>query len=293
MMKHYLTFFINLFLFNFIYAQVGINNTGPKATFHVTGKTSQTAIADGIIAPTITRLELINKTAYTSAQTGAIVYVSDLSGTTNIPTAKILDVGYYYFDGTIWNSMNDRVKFSLGDIKNGMESADHRGWIILDGRLKSSLTATQQSNATVLGIGANIPDATNAYLIKNNLTLGSISSSNTRTILRSNLPNISFTGTTNSYTHNHGVGDGSNPINEVPAGQIGMTRRTLVGDNFTPNGFDAISSGTEPDIINPARVLPNDTHNHSVTVSTGGSGAALNIQPLSLSVNTFLYLVEL
>lgn len=34
----------------------------------------------------------------------------------------------------------------------------------------------------------------------------------------------------------------------------------------------------------------NGAHSHIVTVSSGGSGTALDITPLSLSVNTFIYL---
>lgn len=292
MMKHYLTFSITLFLCHFIKAQVGINNTDPKATLDVTGKTNQATIADGIIAPRLTRLELINKTAYTSDQIGAIVYVSDLSGITNTATAKIGQVGYYFFNGTSWFSMNSGDEFSFGDIKTGMQATDHNGWVILDGRSIASLSPTQQSNATALGMGVNLPDATNAYLVKNNTTLGSVSGSNTRIISQSNLPNISFTGTTDSYTHNHGIGDGSNANNNVAAGQVGMSRRSSAGQSVTAVTFDATNSGNEPDILNRPRVLPNDTHNHTVTVSSGGLGTPLNIQPLSLSVNTFIYLGE-
>jgi hypothetical protein len=221
MKKYYVTFSITLFLCHFINAQVGINTTDPKATLDITGKTTQVTIADGMIAPRLTRLELINKTAYTSEQKGTIVYVSDLSGTTNTVTAKIVKIGYYFFDGTSWCSMiSTGTKFSFGDVKNGVQATDHNGWVILDGRLKSSLSATQQSIATALGMGTNLPDATHAYLVKNNTTLGSVSGSDTKTISQSNLPNISFVGTTDSYTHNHEIGDGSNANNTVAAGQV-------------------------------------------------------------------------
>ncbi|RYZ94191.1 MAG: hypothetical protein EOP47_28295, partial [Sphingobacteriaceae bacterium] len=35
----------------------------------------------------------------------AIVYVTDLSGTTNAATANVLKAGHYSFDGTRWNNM--------------------------------------------------------------------------------------------------------------------------------------------------------------------------------------------
>jgi hypothetical protein len=72
--------------------------------------------------------------------------------------------------------------------------------------------------------------------------------------------------------------------------QQDKSRRSLVGESSTHVTRDSSGSGNEPDIFNIPRVLPNDTHNHTVTVSSGGLGTPLNIQPLSLSVNTFVYL---
>jgi len=59
---------------------------------------------------------------------------------------------------------------NFGDIKTGIQSGDHNGWVKLDGRLKSALSGTQQAQATSLGIGANLPDATNAFLVQNGST---------------------------------------------------------------------------------------------------------------------------
>ena len=80
----------------FANAQVGIGTDTPQATLDVVGKPTDTATPDGIVAPRVTRDELSAKDAvYTAAQTGAIVYV------TNIPftiatgkTSNISKVGY-------------------------------------------------------------------------------------------------------------------------------------------------------------------------------------------------------
>lgn len=64
------------------------------------GNPSQMSEPDGIIPPRISRSKLINKTGYGTDQVGALVYVTDLTGTTNIPTANIDEMGFYYFDGT-------------------------------------------------------------------------------------------------------------------------------------------------------------------------------------------------
>jgi hypothetical protein len=48
---------------------------------------------------------------------------------------------------------------TAGDIKFSGLATDHGGsWILLDGRLKSTLAPAQQAVATTLGYGANIPD---------------------------------------------------------------------------------------------------------------------------------------
>jgi hypothetical protein len=58
---------------------------------------------------------------------------------------------------------------------------DHSGWIRLNGRSKSSLFSTQQAQATALGIGDILPDATDAVLVQSTGTLGSVTGSMSRT----------------------------------------------------------------------------------------------------------------
>lgn len=158
---------------------------------------------------------------------------------------------------------------AYGDIKQGIQSADHNGWVKLNGRLKSSLTASQQAQATALGIGANLPDASNSFPVQNGATLGSVSGSNTVTITQANLPNVSFTGTTSTDgSHQHGLtGDGTNG---AYSGNVQTSDRAT---NYWGGYTNAAGS-----------------HSHTTTVSSGGSGTALNITPKSMSVNMFIYL---
>jgi hypothetical protein len=105
-------------------------------------------------------------------------------------------------------TFDSNTNLTIGDIKTGIQSTDHNGWVKLDGRLKSSLTTTQQSQATSLGIGSNLPDATNSHLIQNGTTLGSVSGNNTKTIAQDQLPNVQLGGNTNTtgaHTHNVSV----------------------------------------------------------------------------------------
>ena len=176
----------------------------------------------------------------------------------------------WYFDGTSW--VNSVAVSSYGDIKTGIQSGDHNGWVKLDGRLKSTLTSTQQIQASALGIGNNLPDATNAFLVQNGTTLASISSANTKTITQANLPNVNFTGTAESNGgHTHTINfNTSTPLTGSWAVYGGGAAGYTIAGNPTTS-----TSGA---------------HTHTVSVASGGSGIALDITPKSLSVNTFIYL---
>lgn len=52
----------------------------------------------------------------------------------------------------------ETVDYSLGDTKISFQIADHLGWIVLDGRLRSTLSPTQQTNAVSIGIGSTLPN---------------------------------------------------------------------------------------------------------------------------------------
>jgi hypothetical protein len=257
-------------LFSFpVFAQIGIGNKDPKATLDISGNPSATGIPDGIIAPRINRAGLIAKSAYTIAQIGAIVYITDLSGTNNASTSKITEVGYYYFDGSKWCSMNSTgFTFNYGDIKTGIQSNDHNGWIKLDGRATNTLTATQQIQAAALGIGNNLPNAANAFLVQNGNSLGSISGSNTRTLTQNQLPNITlnysrFSSFTTDGTS--GSSSGTLPLNGTSSALIGWTGNGRI--NFTSTNTNTTSS-----------------LNGDVTQQN------LDITPKSMSVNTFIFL---
>ncbi|MFT7119747.1 MAG: hypothetical protein ACI9LF_002137, partial [Flavobacteriales bacterium] len=158
-----------------------------------------------------------------------------------------------------------------GDIKSGIQLTDHDGWIRLDGRAKATLTVTQQGQATALGIGSLLPNANNAYLSQNGAALGSVSGSNNRSIARNQLPLFTLGGSTNTE------GDHANLdiIGSYSAG--GNT-----DPNITVNDWAVIrSEGTIGD------------HDHSITtdnLNNTGSQQTLNITPVSLSVNRFIYL---
>lgn len=97
------------------YSQVGINTTKPKAIMDVNVKRTNddgTGTIDntqtvGLLAPRLTRAELTaNTAAYTVDQSGALIYITDISGGDIIGNRiNIKAAGYYYFDGTVWKAV--------------------------------------------------------------------------------------------------------------------------------------------------------------------------------------------
>lgn len=197
-------------------------------------------------------------------------------------------------------------QYTLGDIKTGIQTGDHNGWVKLDGRLKSNLTASQQTQANLLGIGTNLPDATNAVLMQSSGTLGTITGSMSTTIAQNQLPNIAPTITVNNTVatmQNGGYHD--HPIRVVPSSTGGyasgnasafknlMAPTTEADADITDRIGNAYyvttgiigSSGTHTHTI--------DSHNHSATATSINGGVtqqAIDKTPRSLVVNTFIYL---
>jgi hypothetical protein len=86
-----------------------------------------------------------------------------------------------------------------GQIIEADQTADYGNWILLDGRLKSTLTAAQQAVATALGYGINIPD------MRGKFPIGALSGTynyqttgGTNTIAQNQLPNVAPTATANN-----------------------------------------------------------------------------------------------
>lgn len=94
-----------LLLSSAVFSQTGINTKEPKASLDVVSNASETSYPDGIIAPKLTKGNLANKlsTTYANEQSGAIIYITDVSGTfTDTRVERIINTGYYYFNGTQW-----------------------------------------------------------------------------------------------------------------------------------------------------------------------------------------------
>lgn len=100
-------------------AQVGINSSDPKATLDINGNPTLTTEIDGLLPPRILRSQLINKIGYGTDQTGIIIYVTDLSGTNNAQTINVTEIGFYYFDGSLWQKLDKGLQTTYETVAIG------------------------------------------------------------------------------------------------------------------------------------------------------------------------------
>lgn len=197
-------------------------------------------------------------------------------------------------------------QYTVGDVKTGMQAADHNGWIKLDGRLKSTLTASQQTQANLLGIGANLPDATNAVLMQSSGVLGNVTGSMNVTLAQNQLPNIAPSITVNSTvatmqnagSHQHPIAIVANSVGGYAAGnpgafKNGMAPTTEADADITDRSGTAsyITTGIIGSAGDHSHTI--NAHNHTATstsINGGVTQQSIDKTPRSLVVNTFIYL---
>lgn len=164
---------------------------------------------------------------------------------------------------------------TIGDVKMGLQSNDHNGWIKMDGRSINTLNNSQKNAAISIGFSSVLPNANNSFPVQNNTTLGSISGSNSKSLIQSNLPNVQLSGsTTSAGGHSHNLTLPNRPgycsFNSIPS--------------FLGGDINASPSSTTTNITG------DHTHNVSINLNGGVSQTNVDITPKSLSVNMFVYL---
>jgi hypothetical protein len=228
-MKKLLFTFSFAILASIAYSQVGIGTNTPDNSSMLEVQST----TKGILFP---RMTSVQRTSIASPANGLYVFDTNTSS-------------LWFYNGSAW--INTASESTYGDVKSGFQTADHSGWIKLDGRAIATLSASQQAVASSLGFTSNLPDATTAYLVQDNGTIGGVTGSNTRTIAQANLPNVNFTGTAASAGgHNHGGATGN-------AGGHNHTGTT------SDNGQHSHSGSTSV----------NGSHSHSASVSGSGWNA--------------------
>jgi len=218
-MKHLFTTAAVLFSMT-AFAQVGINNTSPKATLDITAKTSGTK-PEGLIIPQLSGNNIHTATAagvYGANQTGLIVYASSADSNPTGPTANITTAGYYYFDGTNWQ------KISTGNtVSTSLASGN-----ILVGNASNVATAVSPtgdvtiSNTGATSIAANA--VTTSKIANNAVTIAKLPTGATATTyLRGDGTWVTPTDTNTTYTAGSGL--------------------TLTGTSFSANDATATTKG--------------------------------------------------
>lgn len=198
---------------------------------------------------------------------GMVVYNTATAGT----APNTVTPGLYYNNGTSWVKLTTKTP-RIGDIKNGFQSGDHNGWYLLNGRAISALATNPRTRAAALGFATNLPDASDRFLKTTNGSdnLGTSSGADTFTIAQANLPNVTFSGTTNT-TGNHTHNYTDNPTTTI-----------------------AVASGGNNPVSNAGNV--NDTtgnagaHTHTLSFSLGGSSTPVSFEPSHIITNVFIYL---
>lgn len=146
-------------LSNFAIAQVGINTQLPQATFEVAASASDVTKTDGMIAPRITGNQLRAKNSrYTSAQDGAIIYVTAKDDIPSGKTANVTSIGYYYFDKTLNSNAGQWVKIAdVASIPSNTNIYTNNG----------SLTGTRLVNQEGFSLAFQNANNINAFSVRN------------------------------------------------------------------------------------------------------------------------------
>ncbi|SMP95689.1 hypothetical protein SAMN05421679_107231 [Epilithonimonas pallida] len=214
-------------------AQVGINTDTPKSTLDVVGKATDTSSLDGITAPRLTGDQLRAKT-YTSAQTGTLVYVTVADTAPAGQTVNVTTIGYFYFDGTVWQKVNTGTNASV-NIYNA------------DGTLTNNRTLTQASR-TLTFLGTN---QSTTFFPNNGLSQTGIAGSKRASIALSSNDNNSDGASSNLQLFQD-----PEQMSQIIAGND--SRGLSIGTSFTtqPTPITFITATGNTSGIERARITP-------------------------------------
>lgn len=113
-MKRIFLLLLGISSIGLLQAQVGVYTDSPKATLDIYANSLDGSTAEGMSAPRLTLSELASKDSkYLADQTGALVYITDVTGTATNKTRNIISAGYYYFDGTLWQTVGPDKGFKF------------------------------------------------------------------------------------------------------------------------------------------------------------------------------------
>ncbi|PTT20966.1 hypothetical protein DBR28_20520 [Chryseobacterium sp. HMWF028] len=134
-----------------VYCQVGINTSQPMGTLDVAALTTNGSTAEGFIAPRLTGDQIKSAdTKYGNNQKGTIIYATS-SVTSPVPGSKTENItaeGYYYFDGSNWQTFRNGVSYA------GSSSVTLAANSFQRAALTGDVTAAANSNITTISDNA-------------------------------------------------------------------------------------------------------------------------------------------
>lgn len=266
-----------------VYAQVGIHTTTPKSSLDVSGKTDTlgnllSTDITGLQAPRLTRSQLTDKgdTLYGADQTGAMIYITDISGGDVLAQrVNITAVGYYYFDGNVWQkiSMGNNVAATNWSLAgntgttagtNFIGTADATDFVTKSNGIEASRVIWDAANnATHLAVGTT--------------TAATVSSPTSGSTAEKKLAKLT-------------VGNGDASINSITVGLGGgqVATNTVVGNS----ALNSNTTGSFNTVVGGNALLANTTgarntvlgHQAMLNNTTGGFNTAIG--RISLQNNT-------
>jgi microcystin-dependent protein len=132
-----------------------------------------------------------------------------------------------------------------GDVKLSISSSLGGCWVAMQGQAKTSLLAAQQTAATALGIGANLPDARDRNLIGASATklVLTVGGAETVTLAQAQLPNVALSVTAFTVPPSGGIWyyNGTAGNARMPTGGGGFDATSI--SSMTSNGSTASING--------------------------------------------------
>jgi hypothetical protein len=266
------TFIVASSLFyGYTHAQVGVNNTTPKATFDVTAKATDGSLAEGLIAPRLTGNQIqLADLRYGALQKGAIVYATEAVTSASTKTANITKEGYYFFDGNIWQKITTgQEQLNLTGSGSTTVTGTYPNLTVSTPAAPAQVNLTGSGATTVTGTYPNLTISTPAASAQVNLTgSGATTVTGTYPNLTVTTPNATTTGVGAVQLSGDLAGTATAPV--IANNAITTTK---IADGSITNAKIAANAVGTTNIINSsvttAKIAPSAT-NGQVLTTTGG-----------------------
>ncbi|WP_106915865.1 hypothetical protein [Chryseobacterium aurantiacum] len=99
---------LSMFISIYTFSQLGINKVGSDVTLDIAAKTINGTNPEGLIVPRLTGDQIQGADSqYTLSHRGTVIYALSAVTLPSVKTANMNKEGLYFFDGNIWQKLND------------------------------------------------------------------------------------------------------------------------------------------------------------------------------------------